>query len=269
MPAAVSRGRSFARAASSTNPTATATATRRSTCAVASTSATRWCCRAMRCAPSRSTNSTAAIFGGNEAENVQQVLGGKLHWTPSDRIELTAQVGRNDDNSENFYDDHSGAPASASATSTPIARPLPRRRDFAIAKGQLLSAGADWQQDVVDSDTAFDVTSRDNTGAFVEYQGKFGAHQLQASVRNDDNEQFGQPHHRQRRLGHGVRRGLPPHRELRHRLQGADLQRPVLPVLRQARPAAGRIEGLQRRHRAVRAGTAAGRSTPTRPASTT
>src|SRR3546814_8470802 len=63
--------------------------------------------------------------------------------------------------------------------------------DFRLDARNLLSAGADWQRDAVESDTEFDVTQRDNTGVFAEYQGSFGAHRLQASVRNDDNEQLG------------------------------------------------------------------------------
>src|SRR3546814_18070327 len=63
--------------------------------------------------------------------------------------------------------------------------------DFRLDARILLSAGADWQRDAVESDTEFDVTQRDNTGVFAEYQGSFGAHRLQASVRHDDNEQFG------------------------------------------------------------------------------
>ncbi|HVI58021.1 MAG TPA: TonB-dependent vitamin B12 receptor [Luteimonas sp.] len=131
-----------------------------------------------------------SIFGGNVAENVQQVLGGKLAWTPSERVAVTAQAGRNDDRSENFFDDHAGGHArvghfDTSRTTASI------QADFGLAAGQLLSAGADRERDAVESDTAFDVTQRDNTGVFVEYQGTFGAHRLQASLRNDDNEQFG------------------------------------------------------------------------------
>ena len=133
-----------------------------------------------------------SIFGGNEAENLQQVLGGKLEWTPSDRVAVTAQVGRNDDNSENFYDDHAGAARVRVGNFNTHRETASVQADFGIAKDHLLSLGADWQDDVVESDTAYDVTERDNTGAFVEYQGKFGAHRLQASVRSDDNEQFGQ-----------------------------------------------------------------------------
>lgn len=130
-------------------------------------------------------------FGGNEAENLQQVLGGQLQWTPSDRVAVIAQVGRNDDNSENFYNGHAGTARIRVGNFDTHRETASVQADFGLAKGHLLSIGADWQEDFVDSDTEYDVTRRDNSGAFVEYQGRFGAHQLQASVRSDDNEQFG------------------------------------------------------------------------------
>lgn len=43
----------------------------------------------------------------------------------------------------------------------------------------------------VDSTTAFTISSRDNEGLFAQYQSAFGVHNVQLSVRNDDNEQFG------------------------------------------------------------------------------
>jgi vitamin B12 transporter len=128
-------------------------------------------------------------YGGNVAENVQQVLGAKLAWSPTARIDVTAQLGRNDDRSENFFDDESGSLRVGKFDTS--RRTASLQADFGLAVGQLLSAGADWQRDAVESDTAFDVTRRDNTGVFVEYQGQFGSHRLQAGVRNDDNEQFG------------------------------------------------------------------------------
>lgn len=128
-------------------------------------------------------------YGGNVAENVQQVVGAKLAWTPTERIDVTAQLGRNDDTSENFFADDSGSRRVGNFDTSRKTASL--QADFGLAAHQLLSAGADWQRDGVDSDTAFDVSRRDNTGVFVEYQGTFGAHRLQASVRNDDNEQFG------------------------------------------------------------------------------
>lgn len=140
-----------------------------------------------------------SLFAGNEAENLQQVLGSKLEWTPSDRIRLTTRVGRNRDESDSYY---------APASNRPLVSTFNTRRDsaslqgdFVIANGQLLSAGTEWQKDEVTSTTAFVVDSRDNTAGFVEYQSRFGAHTLQASVRNDDNQQFG--NHTTGSLGYG------------------------------------------------------------------
>jgi vitamin B12 transporter len=43
----------------------------------------------------------------------------------------------------------------------------------------------------VSGSTAYTVTERDNVGVFSQYLGRFGMHDLQASLRGDDNEQFG------------------------------------------------------------------------------
>lgn len=142
-----------------------------------------------------------SIFGGNEADNRQQVYGTKLAWAASDTFRLTAQVGRNRDEADNYF-------ADAAAGTRSFASAFDTRRDtasvqgdFTIAEGQQITAGADWQNDKVTSSTAFDIDQRDNLGVFAEYQGQFGAHSLQASVRNDDNEQFG--NHTTGSLGYG------------------------------------------------------------------
>jgi len=140
-----------------------------------------------------------SIFGGNEADNRQQVFGGKVLWTPSEAFRLAAQIGRNNDEADNYFADN--------GTRSFVSNFQTRRDtasvqgDFLFAEGQQLSAGVDWQNDKVVSTTAYDVGDRDNTGVFVEYQGQFGAHSLQASVRNDDNEQFG--NHTTGSLGYG------------------------------------------------------------------
>lgn len=130
-----------------------------------------------------------SIFGGNEAENIQRVLGGKLTWSPGSRVSVATQVGRSADKSDAFF---------RNAGTRTYVNTFDTRRDtasvqadFDLAQGQLLSAGGDWQRDEISSSTGFSVDSRDNTAGFLGYQGRFGAHQLQASVRNDDNQQFG------------------------------------------------------------------------------
>jgi vitamin B12 transporter len=52
-------------------------------------------------------------------------------------------------------------------------------------------AGIDYIDDKVDSNTPFDVSSRNNVGYFASYNTRIGATDLEASLRSDDNEQFG------------------------------------------------------------------------------
>ncbi len=139
-----------------------------------------------------------SIYGGNEADNVQQVLGSKLTWKPSAATTLTAQVGRASDKSHNYFNDGTGAAREDVSTFDTRRDTASLQGDFAFGEQHLLSAGADWQRDEVTSSVDFvndtigvPVDSRDNTGVFIEYQGRFGAQQVQASLRNDDNDQFG------------------------------------------------------------------------------
>lgn len=63
--------------------------------------------------------------------------------------------------------------------------------DWQIASSQSLIVGVDYLNDAIDSDTQFTETSRHNTGEFMEYMLKQDAAELNASIRNDDNEQYG------------------------------------------------------------------------------
>lgn len=133
-----------------------------------------------------------SIFGGNEAKNTQRVAGGKLTWNASDRVKLAVQAGRADDKSDAYYRDAATPDLRTFVNTFDTQRDTAAvQADITLTEGHLLTAGGDWQQDNITSTTGFSVDSRDNTGVFVEYQGRIGAHQLQASVRNDDNEQFG------------------------------------------------------------------------------
>jgi len=144
-----------------------------------------------------------SIYSGNEADNQQRVYGGKLRWAPGDAFRLSAQIGRNDDQADSYY---------VQAGTRSFVSTFDTRRDtasvqgdFLFAEGQQLSVGGDWQKDQVTSTTAYSIDNRDNTGVFAEYQGRFGAHSLQASVRNDDNDQFG--NHTTGSLGYGLALG--------------------------------------------------------------
>lgn len=121
----------------------------------------------------------------NESESVQQVVGGTLHFSPLDIWQITLAAGQSRDESDNFKD---GVFQSRFDTERDT---ITFQNDFAIALDHLLTVGADYQDDRVDGTTAYAVSSRDNTGLFTQYQGMFGDHDLQLSLRRDDNEQFG------------------------------------------------------------------------------
>lgn len=121
----------------------------------------------------------------NETETAQQVLGGSLRFAPLADWSSMVHVGQSRDDSDNFKD---GAFMSRFDTTRDS---LSFQNDITVAAGQLLTLGLDWLNDKVDSDQAFTVTGRDNLGLFGQFQWAPGRHELQASLRYDDNEQFG------------------------------------------------------------------------------
>ena len=122
----------------------------------------------------------------NYSETRQQVLAGKVRHTPSERLAVTVSVGRSDNEADNYGDFGAHGRAQTHRDNASL------QADIGLAEGQLLSAGVDWSDENLDGSSAgYLVDSRDNTGVFVQYQAQFGSQQVQASVRNDDNEQFG------------------------------------------------------------------------------
>ena len=129
-------------------------------------------------------------YDGDYADNsdiVQQVVGGSVRWTPSDAVALKLTAGRNTDDSDNYI----GSTLANRYTTTRDSANL--QGDVTIAPGQVLTAGFDWLRDranVVDPWSPF-ARERGNRALFAQYQGRFGAHDLQLSARRDDNDQFG------------------------------------------------------------------------------
>ena len=130
-------------------------------------------------------------YDGDYADNsdiVQQVVGGSVRWTPSDAVALKLTAGRNTDDSDNYI----GSTLANRYTTTRDSANL--QGDFTVAPGQVLTAGFDWLRDranVIDPWLPPYAPTRGNRALFAQYQGKFGVHDLQASARRDDNDQFG------------------------------------------------------------------------------
>lgn len=121
----------------------------------------------------------------NESDTMQQVFGAGLKLAPTADWSLSLKAGRSLDESDNFKD---GTFSSRFETRRDS---LSLQSDLIFGADQLLSLGLDYQDDRVGGSTAYAVTARDNKGIFGQYLGQFGGHDIQASLRRDDNEQFG------------------------------------------------------------------------------
>lgn len=120
----------------------------------------------------------------NETESVQQVQGATVRFSPMDVWQLTLAGGRSQDETDNFKDGKFKSRFNSERDSMSL------QSDFYISSNQLLSFGVDYQNDKIDSTKVYAETSRDNKGIFAQYQIGLSAHDLQLSLRQDDNQQF-------------------------------------------------------------------------------
>lgn len=121
----------------------------------------------------------------NETDFVESVFSVKGRFAPTANWNLTAQVGVSHDDADDSKD---GVFVSTIDTER---RNASLQSDWTLSRNQVVTLGVDYLEDRLDSTTDYDQTSRDNTGIFGQYKGRFGAHEFLASVRSDDNEQFG------------------------------------------------------------------------------
>ncbi|MCC4602666.1 TonB-dependent vitamin B12 receptor [Xanthomonas campestris] len=125
-----------------------------------------------------------SAFGGNLGKGVQQAVGGRVRYAPSDALKFTASLGSSADLSDSYYD---GAYLSTYDTRR---KQGSLQADITTAPG-LLTVGFDWQRDAIASSDSYDADSRIDRAAFAQWQQSFGSQSLQASLRRNDNSQFG------------------------------------------------------------------------------
>ena len=129
-------------------------------------------------------------YDGDYVDNsdiVQQTVGGSVRWAAASDVQLKLTLGRNSDDSNNYIGNVFSNRFTTSRDSASL------QADLTVAQSQLLSAGFDWLRDratIVDAWSPF-AAARGNRAVFAQYQGDFGAHDLQLSLRSDRNDQFG------------------------------------------------------------------------------
>ncbi|UPG90082.1 TonB-dependent receptor [Luteibacter aegosomaticola] len=139
----------------------------------------------------------------NLTRRSQQVAGGKLSFDAMADWRMSVSLGQNQDRADNYlngsektwydadFNPHVGADKQRMGYLYSKRNQAAWQNDFTLAPGQTLSAGVDYQQEKLDSDTDYLKTTRNNTGVFALYQGVFGPHEIQLSARHDHNTQFG------------------------------------------------------------------------------
>lgn len=123
-------------------------------------------------------------YDGGEIDFVQQVAGvyGELPITDNWRSRLTLSESRDEsDNIDNFGD---------SVFNTKVS--TTRWENTLTAGAHELIAGAEYSEDRVNSTTAYDETSRSNAAVFTQALLDFAPFTLQASLRFDDNQAYGE-----------------------------------------------------------------------------
>lgn len=121
----------------------------------------------------------------NETRFDQSVASIRARLSPMSDWDLVLLAGNSRDDGDEFKD---GVFAGRFDTDR---RTASLQSDWSFAPDQVLSLGVDYVDDRIDSTTPYDETARDNTGVFSQYKARFGRHELLASARRDDNEQFG------------------------------------------------------------------------------
>jgi vitamin B12 transporter len=122
---------------------------------------------------------------GNFTRRSQQVVGGNLGFDVTDDWRMSVAAGQNQDRADNYaFGPRVGYLYSKRNQAS-------WQNDFTLAPGQVLTAGVDYQQERLDSDTGFLDDRRNNTGVFGFYQGRFDANEIQLSARHDHNQQYG------------------------------------------------------------------------------
>jgi len=114
---------------------------------------------------------------------VQQAINARLDLIPSDKLDFSFTLGQSRDELETMGSFPSNFDTKISQTSI--------QGNYSLHNNLQLSAGIDYRDDKLKSSTVFDENSRDNLGVFTAWQGNFGGHHLNLSLRNDDNEAFG------------------------------------------------------------------------------
>jgi vitamin B12 transporter len=138
----------------------------------------------------------------NESDFHQQAISAKVSAPLASRLKLTGVVGTSLDDTDSFIN---GVKKSSFTTKSKSVSLL---ADFTINPKNTLILGSDFQKDKISGSTKYTKTSRNNKAIFTSLQSTLGMHNIEASVRLDDNQQFGKHTTGNIGIGHNFSNGL-------------------------------------------------------------
>jgi len=115
----------------------------------------------------------------------QQAIGANYTIKPFEDWQIVLKASQSQDKSENFKN---GTNNGTFNTQRDI---LTWQNDITLSNSLLLTAGVEYQNDKVESTTAYDKTARSNKGYFIQQQWFGNTNDIVAALRLDDNEAFG------------------------------------------------------------------------------
>ena len=143
-----------------------------------------------------------SAFAGNRNKTILQVARLKARAQPLEAWTSTLELGRSWDKSRVFFEQDFMNRFDTQRDS------LGWQNDILLGAGQQLTLGLDHRRDQVSTKPALSQDTRDNTGVYGQYLGHFGGADLQLSLRQDEDSQFGSHNTGNAALGYQLDNGL-------------------------------------------------------------
>ncbi|MEE9445614.1 MAG: TonB-dependent receptor, partial [Cocleimonas sp.] len=138
----------------------------------------------------------------NESDFHQQAISATLSAQVNNSLKLTGVIGTSLDDIDSFKD---GTEKSNFTTKSKSASLI---ANITINPKNSIQLGTDLQKDNVSGSNKYSKTSRNNKAIFTSLQSTFGMHDVEASVRLDDNQQFGKHTTGGIGIGHNFSNGI-------------------------------------------------------------
>ncbi|MFQ5936445.1 MAG: TonB-dependent receptor domain-containing protein [Acidiferrobacterales bacterium] len=132
-------------------------------------------------------NTQFDAVGGNEDDYEIAAAGARYRQQATPRWNVQLEAGRTQDKRTTFRADGSVMPSRFDSTIDSFTW----QNDLTFGTNQIVTLGADYRDEKIDSTVDFKQSSRNNKAAFGQYQTNLSRHDVLFGLRRDDNEQFG------------------------------------------------------------------------------